>query len=87
MKHFSLLLFKELAHSFSMEYIETSAKDSTNVQQAFTMIINQHIPAKSLNTVQTSQIKSNDNTMPMVEFQYEVNFSKMMKFVSTEANF
>jgi hypothetical protein len=63
-----IFLFKELSDSLGIQYVETSAKDSTNVEQAFKAMINEIIPDKSyvestnINIKIGSQSKSTKNS-------------------------
>ncbi len=52
------ILKKEFSDSLNIQYIETSAKDSNNVEQAFRMMINENI---------LSTLTSNTNDIKRVE--------------------
>jgi hypothetical protein len=50
-----------LGDSLNIRYVETSAKDSNNVEQAFKDMINEIVPDKSSNTnIKIGLVKLND---------------------------
>jgi Ras-related protein Rab-1A len=62
------LFLQELADSLSIPYVETSAKNSTNVEQAFKamvtemMSITSAIPTETLNINHKSDVESVEST-------------------------